>query len=76
MKYQFRAEVTFTSHIGDYAQTATEVFNVPLAMSAADPLDLDLVIASLNNSIENFSSRGNNWVVDRINYLQVTICGL
>jgi hypothetical protein len=76
MKYQFRAEMTFTRETCEGVQTTTGVFNIPPAISASEPLDLDKVIASLNNSMENFTSRGSGWLVDRVNYVRMTVGAL
>jgi hypothetical protein len=76
MKYQFKVEILFTRETDEGIQTTTATFNVLPASSATNPLDLNEIVTSLNNSIENFESRGSGWVVARVNHLRMSVASL
>jgi len=74
VKYFFKVEVEFERQVSDNdeVQRTTATFYVPPMISSTEPLNIPNIIATVQNSIEDFTSRGSGWIVSQI--LNLTLC--
>jgi len=66
---EFERQVSDT----DQQQRTTARFYIPPVISSAESLDLQNLTATLQNSIESFTSRGSGWNVSSIRSLSLCI---
>jgi len=75
VKYYFKCEVEFEREVSesDEVQRTAAQFYVPPVISSAESLDLRNLVASLQNSVEAFTSRVSGWNVTQIRGLSLCI---
>ena len=75
VKYYFKAEVELECQVWDTdrLQRTIVCFYIPPVISSAESLDLQNLTATLQNSIESFTSRGSGWNVSCIRSLSLCI---
>jgi len=75
VKYYFKCEVEFEREVpeSDEVQRTAAQFYVPPVISSAESLDLRNLVASVQNSVEAFTSRGSGWNVTQIRSLSLCI---